>query len=250
MDALASAWPTGLSALHYAGMALMVGIGACLQGVGGLGFAMFCAPLGALLFPELVPGPLIALACPLSLMAALRERQAIDWSQAGTGLAGRVLGTAGAALCLALLSADTLALLFALLILLAVALSLGGWRVEPTRRNVLLAGLASGVMGTITSAGAPPFAIALQRQRADRLRATLGCIFFAGSAVSLAMLAAIGRMGWRELQLALLLAPWMVAGFAVSGRLAGLLRQRSPRPLLLALATAGALGILLQQALH
>ncbi len=242
-------WPAGLDAMHYLGMAAMVGVGACLQGVGGLGFAMFCAPLAALWFPELVPGPLIALACPLSLMAAVREHQVIDWTQAGFGLAGRVLGTAGAALCLALLSADTLSLLFALLILVAVALSVGGWRVEPGRRNVLVAGVASGVMGTITSAGAPPFAIAMQRQRADVLRATLGCIFFAGSAVSLATLTVIGRMGLRELQLAALLVPWMVAGFAASGHLSALLRQRSPRPLLLGLATFGALGILVQRAL-
>lgn len=241
-----SLWPVGLDAAHYAGMALMVLIGACLQGVGGLGFAMFCAPLAALWFPELVPGPLIALACPLSLMAALREHAAIDWQAAGTGLAGRVLGTAGAALCLALLSAETLSLLFALLILLAVALSLRGWKVAASPRNVALAGVASGVMGTITSAGAPPFAIAMQHLRADRLRATLGCIFFAGSAVSLATLAAVGRMGLRELQLALLLGPWMLAGFGASGRLGRLLQHRSPRPLLLGLAAFGALGILAQ----
>lgn len=241
-----SLWPAGLDAAHYAGMALMVLIGACLQGVGGLGFAMFCAPLAALWFPELVPGPLIALACPLSLMAALREHAAIDWQAAGTGLAGRVLGTAGAALCLALLSAETLSLLFALLILLAVALSLRGWKVAASPRNVALAGVASGVMGTITSAGAPPFAIAMQHLRADRLRATLGCIFFAGSAVSLATLAAVGRMGLRELQLALLLGPWMLAGFGASGWLGRLLQHRSPRPLLLGLAAFGALGILAQ----
>jgi uncharacterized membrane protein YfcA len=241
-------WPAGLQAGHYAGMALMVFVGACLQGVGGLGFAMFCAPLAALWFPELVPGPLIALACPLSLMAALREARAIDWQAAGTGLAGRVVGTAGAALCLALLSADTLSLLFALLILAAVALSLRGWRVAASPRNVAIAGVASGVMGTITSAGAPPFAIAMQHLRADRLRATLGCIFFAGSAVSMATLALVGRMGLRELQLALLLAPWMLGGFAASGRLGQLLHHRSPRPLLLGLAAFGALGILAQRA--
>jgi hypothetical protein len=103
-------------------------------------------------------------------------------------------------------------------------------------------------MGTITSAGAPPFAIAMQHLQADRLRATLGCIFFAGSAVSMATLALVGRMGLRELQLALLLAPWMLGGFAASGRLGQLLHHRSPRPLLLGLAAFGALGILAQRA--
>lgn len=248
VDALVQLWPADLAPGRYLGMAFMVSIGACLQGVGGLGFAMFCAPLAALCFPELVPGPLIALACPLSLMAALREHEAIDWRAAGTGLAGRVVGTAGAALCLALLSADTLSLLFAWLILAAVGLSLRGWQVAASPRNVALAGVASGVMGTITSAGAPPFAIAMQHLQADRLRATLGCIFFAGSAVSLAMLVLVERMGLRELLLALWLAPGMVAGFAASGHLGRWLRHRSPRPLLLGLAACGAFGILAQRA--
>lgn len=242
-------WPDGLALARYLGMGLMVLIGACLQGVGGLGFAMFSAPLAALFFPELVPGPLIALACPLSLMAALRERQAIDWTAAGTGLAGRVLGTAGAAVCLALLSADSLALVFAVLILAAVVLSVSGWRVSASPRNVLVAGLASGVMGTITSAGAPPFAIAMQHLRPDRLRATLGCIFFAGSTVSLLTLAAVGRMGLHGLHLALLLTPWMLIGFAGSRRVAQLLGPRSTRPLLLGLATLGSLWILVPRLL-
>jgi uncharacterized membrane protein YfcA len=247
-ETLLDLWPADLSMARYIGMALMVGVGACLQGVGGLGFAMFCAPLAALCFPELVPGPLIALACPLSLMAALREHPAIDWRAASTGLAGRVLGTAGAALCLALLSADTLSLLFALLILAAVGLSLGGWKVAPSPRNVAIAGVASGVMGTITSAGAPPFAIAMQHLQADRLRATLGCIFFAGSTVSIAMLVVVDRMGLHELLLALWLGPWMVLGFAASGHLGRLLQHRSPRPFLLGLAACGAFGILAQRA--
>ena len=54
--------PQHLSWALYLGMGAMVLVGACLQGVSGLGFAMFCAPIGALLFPELVPGPLLALA--------------------------------------------------------------------------------------------------------------------------------------------------------------------------------------------
>lgn len=243
---LAHLLPPGLEAGTYAGMGLMVMMGACLQGVGGLGFAMFCAPVAALLFPELVPGPLLALGCPLALMAGLREWAAIDWPVAGAALVGRVAGTGLAAAALALLPVATLSLVFAGLILAGVALSLSGWRVAASRSSVGMAGLASGLMGTITSAGAPPFAIAMQNLAPATLRATLGCVFFIGSAISLGALAAVGRMNGAHLLLAVLLAPWMVAGFAISGPLAQRLSRRGLRHFLLALATFGALGVLAQ----
>ena len=232
--------------VRYAGMGAMVLVGACLQGAGGLGFAMFCAPLAALLFPELVPGPLLALACPLSLLAAWRESEAIDWGGVGWSLTGRGVGTVAAAGCLAVLSADVLSVLFALLVLAAVGLSLCGWQVRPSRASHVVAGAASGLMGTITSAGAPPLAIAMQGMAPPRLRATLGCIFFLGAALSLAALAAVGRMHLDGLGLALLLAPWMIAGFAISGPLARRLAPAQLRHFLLGLASLGAIAILAQ----
>ena len=51
-----------LSAGRYLTMGLMVLAGAAMQGVGGLGYAMFCAPLAAIFFPELVPVALPAAA--------------------------------------------------------------------------------------------------------------------------------------------------------------------------------------------
>ena len=236
----------GLSWGPYLGMGAMVLVGACLQGVSGLGFAMFCAPIAALLFPELVPGALLALGCPLALMTGLREFRAIEWRTAGQAIAGRVVGTGLAAGCMALLSVQTLSLLFAALILAGVVLSLKGWQVAHNGRNTTLAGMASGLMGTITSAGAPPFAIAMQHLPANRLRGTLGAVFFIGAALSLMALALVGRMSAVQLWLSLLLMPWMVTGFLLSSRIKLFMRQQALRPMLLALAAFGALGILVQ----
>lgn len=243
---LAQFWPAGLDAGRYAAMGAIVLGGACLQGVGGLGFAMFCAPVALLLFPELVPAPLLALSCPLSALAALREFESIRWSTAGYALAGRVAGSLIAAAVLSLLSAQTLSVVFALLILTGVGLSLRGWQVQATPVASGTAGFASGLMGTITSAGAPPLAIAMQHLPAPALRATIGCIFFAGSVISLAALAAVGKATTDHLMLGLLLTPWMVAGFAVSGPLARRLSRRGLRAFLLATAALGALAVLAQ----
>ena len=60
----------------YLLMACLIAIAAFLQGIGGVGFAMFAAPVAALYFPELVPGPLLTLGGFVTLLTALRERQA------------------------------------------------------------------------------------------------------------------------------------------------------------------------------
>lgn len=245
---IASLLPAGMSLGHYAGMAVMVLVGACLQGIGGVGFAMFSAPIAALFYPELAPGPLLALGGPLALMSALREFDQIDWGAAGVALIGRVLGTLGAAVCLLLLPGTLLTVLFALFILAGVALSLSGRRIEASRGNMVGAGIASGLMGTITSAGAPPFALVMQYLPPPRLRATLGCVFFVGASLSLAMLAGVGRFGMQELWLSVWLLPLMVAGFALSGPLNRRVSRRVVRGMLLGLSAFGAIALLLREA--
>ena len=247
---LGSLWPADLGAGRYVAMGAMVFGGACLQGIGGLGFAMFCAPLALLLFPELVPGPLLALGCPLALLAMVREFRAIEWSTAGYALAGRIGGALLATAVLRFASPDTLSVLFSLLILTGVVLSLRGWRVQATPATSGTAGFASGLMGTITSAGAPPLAIALQNLPPAPLRATLGCVFFAGSVISLAALLAAGRASGGEILAGLLLTPWMLAGFAASGPIARRVSARGLRGVLLTLASLGALAVLAQTLFH
>lgn len=242
--ALWSTWLQTLSLPAYLGMGLMVLVGAALQGIGGLGYAMFCAPLAALYFPQLVPGPLLAVGAPLALLAYLREREALDGRVAAAALGGRVAGTVLAAWILALFDADGLAVFFALSILAAVALSLGGWKVAPTPGNLSVAGLFSGVMGTITSAGGPPFAIAMQQLPPPRIRATLGVVFFIGTLASLAALTWVGQMGAPQWFYSLALMPWMMAGFSVSSALSRHVSRSLIRRGLLGTALVSALVIL------
>ena len=90
-DALA---PQGIAGPDYLLMSGVVLVGALLQGVGGIGFAMFSAPLAGLFFPGLAPGPLLALGGAVSLMSALRERAHVDWPLVGVTLLGRFAGSA------------------------------------------------------------------------------------------------------------------------------------------------------------
>ena len=59
----------------YAWMATLILGSAFLQGVGGVGFTMFSAPVAAMVCPELVPGPLLMLGGCVTFLTAVRERR-------------------------------------------------------------------------------------------------------------------------------------------------------------------------------
>lgn len=231
---------------HYAAMAAVVFGAAVAQGVGGVGFAMFAAPVAAMFFPQLAPGPLLTLGGFISLLTALRERAAIDWPAVSYALAGRAVGTLIAIYAMARFAPQALGVLFACMILAAVALSVAGLKFSATPGRVSGAGVASGIMGTMTSVGAPPIAIVLQHAAPPRLRATLGMVLFLGSIFSLAMLALAKRYTGYHAGLALSLAPFLLAGFAVSSRLRTLLPPRAVRGVLLVACAMGAVGVLVK----
>ena len=147
----------------------------------------------------------------------------------------------------ALLPVRAMAIVFALLILIAVGMSLWGWRVRAEPRNLIIAGAASGFMGTITSVGAPPMAIVYQGFAPAQLRATIGAFFVAGAIGSLAALAWFGRFGAVELKWGLALIAPMIAGFALSNVLVPHIERAQMRLVVLLMSGITALALLLMQ---
>ena len=119
-------------------------------------------------------------------------------------------------------------------------------RVPPTTANLSIAGVASGIMGTITAAGGPPFAIAMQHLAPPTMRSTLGVVFFAGTIVSIAALTWVGKMGTQEWLYFAVLLPWMLVGFFASNRLARHVSKTAIRQWLLGTAAVSACVILLK----
>ena len=238
---------TFLSLLDYSWIAAIVLIGACLQGAGGIGFGMFVGPALAIGRPDLVPGPVLLLSVLLSTLSVGREFRSIDYPALGYSLAGRIPASIAGGMLFALLPVRALSIVFALLILGAVALSLRGWRVHAEPRNLLIAGALSGFMGTITSVGAPPMAMAYQDFAPARMRATIGAFFVAGAIGSLLVLRGVGRFGAHEALLGLSLVPPMVIGFALSNLVVHRIDRAKTRVSLLAMSALAAIALLALQ---
>lgn len=223
---------------------LVMAFGTAVQAALGFGLALVAAPLLHLIDPRFVPGPVIMCVWTLSLWVLWQERHALDTGQLALVVGGRLAGALLATLVLGTVSALWFDLLFGVLVLLAVLLSLLHPRLAPTPRNVFIATLASGFMGTLSSIGGPPLALVYQNADVRRLRANLALGFLVGASLSLLLLAWIGRFGLGELVLGAFLQPGVVAGIALGGPLRRRLQQHQVRPLLLLLCTLAALVIL------
>ena len=213
-------------------------VGFTLQGAVGFGMGILGSPILILIDSRLVPGPVLASSMVFTLFLTLRERRAIDVGGFRWAILGRVAGTIPAAGLVAVLPSEQLGLLFGGIVLSAVAISVAGPRVELGPVSLVVAGVLSGVMGTIASIGGPPLALLYQHAPGARVRGTLSGIFLAGSFISLVALSLVGRFGRDELRLTLALLPGVLFGLVVSRRLASRLDRGYTRRAVLTVATA------------
>jgi uncharacterized protein len=194
----------------------IVATGAALQASVGIGFGVLSAPLLAILAPELVPGPVLLLGLLLATMTTTREFRSVHVGELGLAVTGRVAGTVAAGAVIVALPVSVFGSLFGLMVLAAIALSMSRWRLMPTPRNLLAAGLASGFMGTITSVGAPPMALVYQNMPGPKVRATMGAFLMLGAAFSLVTLVVVGRFTAAQAMSTAWLVPPVLLGFWLS----------------------------------
>ncbi len=227
---------------------LVVALGALVQGAVGYGMALVAAPLLALLDPALVPVPLIMLGAGHSVLAVLRDGRHADWAGVGWAMLGRLPGTGLGVLAVVALSQQVFSLVVGSCVLAFVLLSLLTWQPRPRPRSLLLAGLASGVGGTAAGIGGPPIALLYQHATGPRVRGTIGAYFALGSVTSIAALAAAGQVTGAALVSAAELAPFLLAGFVLSGPARHVLDRGWTRHAVLTVAAASA-GLLVGRSL-
>jgi uncharacterized membrane protein YfcA len=223
-------------------------IGSWLQGSIGFGLAVVAAPILLLVNPVFVPGPMLLAAMFLVILIALRERRDVIAGDVVNATIGRVIGALPAAYAVSTLPRDVYELLFAALVLVAVAVSMLGWHARPTPIHITIASIFSGFMGTMSSIGGPAMAIVYQNETGPRIRGTLSAIFTIGTVISMASLWWIGRFGAVELALGLVLLPAVLTGFALSRYTAGRLDGARTRPAVLGISALSAIAIALRAA--
>jgi uncharacterized membrane protein YfcA len=206
---------------------VIVILGAMIQTSMGMGFGLTVGPLLALLDPSFVPGATLVLGMFTAFLAALPERKAIRWNEVGYALVGRISGVLVAVLFLsAIRGLDTFLLAFGVMILLALLLSISGWQLAFNRGSLAAMGAISGLMGTITSVGAPPLAMIYQNKDPVHARPTLSAFFAIGCLVSIIGLMIAGWFSHADIYRVGLLLPAMLLGTLIGRKLVSAIDRR------------------------
>lgn len=223
--------------------AAAVFLGSTLQATTGIGLGMVAAPILLMIDPALVPGPLLVLALLVSILIARREWGDLDKGGLAVAVGGRVPGSILAGLTMTLLPLEYYSIVFGVMVLVAVALSCFGLKLLPTKKNLVTAGFASGYMGTLTSIGAPPMALAYQHGDPATIRSTMAAYFVIGALFSIIILAFVGRFGMEQVIASIIFIPPLFIGYWTSGHV---VRRISRRVLRIAvLALSGISGLVL-----
>lgn len=207
--------PLGLAMVFVAGL---------VRGFTGFGFSIVAVPLLSLIMP---PARVVPIVLFLQLMVSLSGLQAAmricDWRSIRMLATGAVIATPLGAMMLAQLPAAPVRLGIAVIVLAAVLVTSGGFRMEitPSRRHVFPFGLLSGLFNGLAGMPGPPviaFYLAAP-VGTGTARASMIVFFLATSVFALVPLAALGMIGRWSLAAALVSFPLVWSGSALGARL-------------------------------
>jgi uncharacterized membrane protein YfcA len=232
------AWP----ALVLIGLVAV--LGAYVQAVVGLGLGLLTAPVVALVAPSWVPVLPLWLALLIAGLNLLDEHEHVDWRSTAWSLPARVPGTFLGAWLVASFTEEQIGVVLAVMVLLAVGLTVHTVDVPLNPTSLATAGFVAGATGTATSIGGPPIALLYQRGVPEVVRATLSVFFFVGVILSLSGLAISGSLDREPSLLALAMSPGVLAGYVVGRRSRGIVDGPWFRRGVLVVCTVSALILL------
>ncbi len=140
-------------------------VGSIVQASTGIGFAMIVAPILALITLDFVPGPVIVINLFLSLLMLRDGRSKIVGHEVIILLPSITCGTVVAVAFLISIPNQIFSIVFALLILIAIAISLLAKAASLSVLTLSLGGFFARVMGTTAGISGPPLAVLYQRHR-------------------------------------------------------------------------------------
>lgn len=228
----------------WLGCAASLFVGAFVQRATGFGLAVIGAPLLLMLESRLVPVVLVMFGLMVALMMVGAYRREVRVGAVGMALVGRVPGTLLGIWLLLVAPLFVLEKMIALIVLSSVAVSLLKFSLPVNRVSLFIAGLVSGIFGTVSAIGGPPIALLMHRLPADSARANLSAFFICSATMTLLALLIAGKIHVWHLTLAATFVPAVILGNVLAARIAHRLDRGALQRSSLLLSTLAALGLI------
>lgn len=215
----------------------------------GMVFAMIAAPLLALISIEFVPGPMLLVNLFLSVFMLREGRSHVARREIAilcpTILVGTFIGVA----ILTRISRDTIGILFACLILLAVAITVLAKAQPLITRNLTIGGVFVGIMGSTAGIPGAPLVVLYQNEDIKKTRPTMALVFTFSFATSLLALSYGGAFNFKLAIDGLILLPGLIFGFIFGKWVRQFMTKAIGRTLMLSIASIGSVLLLVKSAL-
>lgn len=236
----------GLDPVTWASLFLATCLGACFQGSVGFGLSFTVVPFLVILEPGAVPTVPLLLVLPIVIGGLTRDFSHADLRGSAWLIVGRVPGTVVGGALLWWMSGQMLSLLVGLVLLASVAAMVAKLHPRLTRETQLVAGFASGVMGTAAGLGGPPISLVYRGESGATLRATAGVAILAGAGMSMTAVLVTQRWDPSHAVLAATLLPAAFIGFFVSRMVNRRVSHARLQKFVLLLASLAGIGAILQ----
>ncbi|RUR33939.1 sulfite exporter TauE/SafE family protein [Vreelandella andesensis] len=220
-------------------------LGAFVQRATGFGLAIIAAPLLLMLEPRLVPVVLVLFVFTVSLLMVRHYWQEIRLGAIGVALIGCLPGNALGVWLLLAAPIVVLEKLIAAIVLFAVVVTLFRFHPPVNRLTLFIAGVLSGIFGTVAAMGGPPIALLMHGFPLGQLRGNLAAFFILTSLLTLTTLALAGQVSAWHFKLALTFLPAVLIGNMLAHAVAHRLDRRLLQGVTLGLCMLAALGLLI-----
>ena len=225
-------------------------IAGAVRGFAGFGAAMIMTPVFSALYGPAVGIPLCMLLEIVVVLPLLPSVvRLVDWRRISLLLIAAVVGVPIGNLVLTSVAPEPMRWAISGIVLAAVALLASGWRFagRPRTATTLAAGVSSGFLNGLAGMAGPPIAFYYLAgdETVTRVRANLTTYFVFVDLVALAMFTSRGLVDGSTGVQALFLAPAVVLGGMLGGRLFPLASERFYRRLALVLLVGVAIGALI-----
>jgi uncharacterized membrane protein YfcA len=227
IDAFQSVWHAlDVEAWQLTAAVLATLAGGVISGITGFGFGLVVVPILLMLFP---PASVVVLSKGLGVSSGF-PILCEDWRLARFRMVGAMILPAIPGLLVGVLILEhantALIKLIAGVAVAGFALVISRGFIIPgirSRPAPIVSGFLSGALGTSTGMPGPPAVIYLtDKQLTPRVfRVSITAYFFVVDIIGVLLVARTGKVGWRELWVALLLLPFALVGRRVGQRMLG-----------------------------
>lgn len=212
--------------------------------ISGISVGIIIAPFLALISYTIIPAPIIIASLSLTLPMAWKYRKFVDLKSVAIVSIGSNIGIFIALFCMPFIVAVNLNLIFGFFTLLAVGISVSMPSISPKGKLAFIAGVVSGVLGSLASVGGQILSLLYQNEKLNTIKASLSLIYVIWSIVLLISFYYSDNLSISQLWLSLCLMPGFIIGFFVSPFFASRFHPKYAKTVILSLSTIGGLMLI------